>query len=101
MAIFAMIILGIFWLAILLLVLVSLGLPISLMVKWKGYWRLTMWLPILLIAALIINIIVDINRDPFSHNLFPFEIIFASIYSLIVTGIIALARIAKKQKQKE
>ncbi|HEX5132303.1 MAG TPA: hypothetical protein VFX92_07440 [Candidatus Krumholzibacteria bacterium] len=42
-------------------------------------------------AAVVIRIVVETATDPTTHNLFPFEIVIASVVGLIASGVGVLA----------
>lgn len=60
--------------------------------RWRGGWRVAAAVPAALMAFVVLRIVVDGMRDPTSHNLWPFEILQAGALSLVVMGVLALAR---------
>ena len=83
-----------------LMMLVMLGVPLAL----AGFvavrlaksstpsWRIPVWLPVLPVFLAGANVFIGVMRDPTSHNLWPFEMIVASLFSLVLFGIFLLAR---------
>jgi membrane protein DedA with SNARE-associated domain len=49
-------------------------------------------LPALWIAFVVLRIVVGTALDPTSHNLWPFEILMASVASLVLIGLMALTK---------
>lgn len=50
------------------------------------------WAAVITIAPLayvIVRLVVDLQADPTSHNLWPFEVIVASLVSLLLFGLVA------------
>ena len=60
--------------------------------RWQGAWRIAAFAPLLIVAFVVVRIVVDTALDPTSHNLWPFEILYAGFKSLVLLGLIALAR---------
>ena len=55
-------------------------------------WRLPAWVPVLPLVAVATRILVDGARNPTSHNLWPFEMVFASLVSLLLFGAFRVVR---------
>lgn len=59
---------------------------------WRIFWAMLAAFPV----AVMVRVIVEVAQDPTDHNLWPFELIFAAVFSLIavVPGLLvgALAR---------
>ena len=51
--------------------------------RWRGGWRITAALPVVLMALVVLRILVGVAVDPTSHNLWPFEI--------LITGAVGVA----------
>ncbi len=62
------------------------------LVRWRGGWRLAAAVPATGLAFVVLRIVVDTARDPTSHNLWPFEIVYAGGAALLVIGALALLR---------
>jgi hypothetical protein len=84
-------------LAILVLLAVVVGLPITLVVfcvrlfqKWPGYLRGLAILPLAPLPIWTAQFVFDIRRDPTSHNLFPFEIGGVVAVSFVILMIVAV-----------
>ena len=60
--------------------------------RWAGAWRLAAALTLPLWAAWATSFVRDVNLDPTSHNLFPFEILIGSVASLIYLGGLSVIR---------
>jgi hypothetical protein len=74
------------------LVLACVGAPIWALRKWRGWWRLAAVLPFAIMAFVVGRIVVDTARDPTSHNLWPFEILYSGTAGLALIVVLALAR---------
>ena len=70
----------------------GIALPVRAMRRWQGGWRLAAALPVLWVAFVVLRIVVGTALDPTSHNLWPFEIGQAGVVSLMLIGLIALAK---------
>src|SRR4051812_12349241 len=46
------------------------------MVRWQGWWRWAMAIPLLLIVGATLTVFLAIAQDPTSHNLWPLELAF-------------------------
>ena len=60
--------------------------------KWRGGWRLAAAAPAALMAFVVLRIVIDVARDPTSHNLWPFEILIWGAASVAAIGALTLAR---------
>lgn len=52
--------------------------------RWRGGWRLAAAVPAAMMAFVVLRLIVDVARDPTSHNLWPFEILMTGALSVAV-----------------
>jgi hypothetical protein len=81
---------------IVLLAAAAANVALSIYVFWRarGFRRLLASLPLLSFLAVGLNIIAGVSRDATSHNLWPFEVLLASvagiIYSLAFLGLQAV-----------
>jgi hypothetical protein len=60
---------------------------------WRGYWRSLAVVVLLGAASWAIKIGVDLQRDPTSHNLWPFEAVIAAGLALVLLGAVAFTRV--------
>jgi hypothetical protein len=81
-----------FMLAVLAIGIGGIALPVRAVRRWEGGWRLAAALPALWVGFVVLRIAVGAALDPTSHNLWPFEILQASVASLVLTGALTLAR---------
>ncbi|HEX5789288.1 MAG TPA: hypothetical protein VFY03_13985 [Woeseiaceae bacterium] len=81
-----------FMLAVLALGVGGIAAPLWAIRRWHGRWRLAAAAPLAVMALVVLRILVDTARDPTSHNLWPFEILQASVLSLLVVGVLLAAR---------
>jgi hypothetical protein len=72
--------------------LLVLALELVAVVRWRGAWRALAALPGLALAAVVLRIVVDVGRDPTSHNLWPFEVALTSMGALAVLGVLFAVR---------
>jgi hypothetical protein len=70
----------------------GIALPILAMRRWQGAWRLAAAVPAGWVGLVVLRIVLGTALDPTSHNLWPFEILQASVASLVLTGALTLAR---------
>jgi hypothetical protein len=77
-----------------------LGIPVAyLLVQiraaslWRGGLRWAALLPLALWAVWIVVLVLDLSRDPTSHNLFPFEILIGALLSLSYLACLGLVRL--------
>jgi hypothetical protein len=80
-----------------MLLVVALGLfgitaPAWGMWRWHGGWRLAAAVPAAMMAFIVLRIMVDVGRDPTSHNLWPFEILQVGALSVVVMAVLWVAR---------
>jgi hypothetical protein len=75
-----------------LLVIAFLVAQVSSLWRWKGAWRLAGLLPLAYTLFVVMRIVVDTRQDPTSHNLWPMEVLLASVGGLIGLGMIAAFR---------
>lgn len=81
-----------FMLAVLALGIGGIVLPILAIRRWQGGWRLAATLPALWIGFVVLRIVAATALDPTSHNLWPFELLQASVASVVLVGALAAAR---------
>lgn len=81
-----------FMLAVLAIGVGGVALPIRAMRRWEGTWRLAAALPLLWVGFVVLRIAAGTALDPTSHNLWPFEILIASVVSLALIGAMAAGR---------
>jgi hypothetical protein len=80
-----------FVLAALALGVGGLALPILAMRRWQRSWRLAAAIPALWVGFVVLRIALGTALDPTSHNLWPFEILQASVVSLVLIGDVGAA----------
>lgn len=56
--------------------------------RWRSGWRIAAMLPLLGVLFVAVRILVDTRRDPTSHNLWPFEIVFGTAVALAALGLL-------------
>jgi hypothetical protein len=86
------VLLGILMLAMSVIGMLAFAAPAWGLWRWRGGWRVAAAVPAVLMAFVIWRIMFGVARDPTSHNLWPFEILQAGVLSLVVMGVLALAR---------
>lgn len=62
--------------------------------RWRGGWRLAAAVPAALMGFVVLRILAGTARDPTSHNLWPFEILYAGALSAGAMLVLALVRFA-------
>lgn len=67
-------------------------LPVRSVRRWTGGWRIAAAIPCVLMAFVVLRIVIGVMLDPTSHNLWPFEILYAAAASLVYLSAVALAR---------
>ena len=67
-------------------------LQLRILRRWRGGWRLAAALPLPAWGIWAGGFVHDVTRDPTSHNLFPFEILFGAGLAALYLGGVALAR---------
>lgn len=77
-------------------------LEIMIFRRWRGAFRLLGLLPAAALFIVILNIIIGVQIDPTSHNLWPFEITTWSGIGLVYVGALLIIRkiVTSKNKQK-
>jgi hypothetical protein len=75
-----------------LVALFGLGAPAWALMRWRNSWRLAAAVPAAIMLFVVLRIVVDVARDPTSHNLWPFEIFMAGAFCGVVVIVIALVR---------
>jgi hypothetical protein len=58
----------------------------------RDEWQLLAWVPVLPLAGWGVSIAWSVTRDPTSHNLWPFELVFWAALSLVLFGIFLFTR---------
>jgi hypothetical protein len=81
-----------FMLAVLAIGVGGIALPLRAMRRWQRGWRLAAAVPAAWLAVVVLRIVLGTSLDPTSHNLWPFEILYASVVSLALIGALALGR---------
>lgn len=81
-----------FMLAALGLLVGGLAGPAWALWKWRGAWRIAAAAPVAMMAFVVLRIVVDVARDPTSHNLWPFEVLMWGAASVGILGALAVAR---------
>lgn len=73
-----------------LVALAFLGLQAWSLARWRGGWRAAALLPLLGFGAILTRVVLATRRDPTSHNLWPFEVLFAAAVALAALGLLSL-----------
>lgn len=81
-----------FMLAVLAIGIGSIALPIWAMRRWQGGWRLAAAVPAGWVGLVVLRVVLGTAVDPTSHNLWPFEILQASVVSLVLIGAMTAGR---------
>jgi hypothetical protein len=81
-----------FMLVVLALGIGGIALPILALRRWHGGWRVAAAIPALWVGLVVVRIALGTALDPTSHNLWPFEILQASVVSLVLIGAATLGR---------
>jgi len=66
--------------------------PIWAIRRWHGGWRIAAAVPAVMIGFVIARIAVGTASDPTSHNLWPFELLQVGALSVVVIGVLLVAR---------
>ena len=61
--------------------------------KWRQGWRMAAAVPAALMGFVVLRIVVDVARDPTSHNLWPFEVLMYGTISLAIMAALKIARL--------
>jgi hypothetical protein len=72
--------------------LLSVGLPVWALCRWREGWRVAAAVPAAMMAFVVLRIAVGVAADPTSHNLWPFEILQTAVLSSAVIGVLMLMR---------
>jgi hypothetical protein len=83
---------SVFMAAVVALLVASIGGPIWALWTWRGGWRVAAALPLASMAFVVLRIVVDVARDPTSHNLWPFEILMFGAASVATILVLAFVR---------
>jgi hypothetical protein len=59
--------------------------------RWSGGWRVLATIPGLPLCMVIAKLVVDLHRDPTSHNLWPIELLTWSVLGALLLGILGIA----------
>lgn len=69
---------------------------------WRGVWRVLAFGPALFMGFVLVKLVVDVTRDPSSHNLWPFELIVMGFVSVCLTaGLILLKRVIEHMQRND
>lgn len=60
--------------------------------RWRGGWRIAAAIPAAMMAFFLLRLVMDMAHDPTSHNLWPLEILRASLLSGAVMAAVLIAR---------
>ena len=63
--------------------LLAIVLCIVAMILWKGIWRLAGGVPLVLFGIWLVNFLIDVTKDPTSHNLWPFELLYWAAFAWV------------------
>jgi len=66
--------------------------------RWRGGWRIAAALPAAWLAFVVLRFVVDVARDPTSHNLWPFELVVHGGLVLGAIGLLALVRAIARRR---
>jgi hypothetical protein len=69
------------------------------LVAWKAGWRVTAGLIGAAYCLVVARIVVEISGNPYSHNMWPFEIVIWSAIGLGVLGFLAVFRVIVSASQ--
>jgi len=83
---------GSLMLLLLLVGLLGFVLPIWMLKRWHGGWRIAAAMPLALMLLVVLNIVVGVAFNPRSHNLWPFEILMAGALCSVFSLLLLLAR---------
>ena len=89
---FDTLIFGAFMIFMLAVGLVGLVGPVVALFRWRGGWRLAALVPMVLVSFVVLRMLIGVERDPTSHNLWPFEILIAGSESIAVLAVLLIAR---------
>ncbi len=67
-------------------------LPFYLYKKWEGKWKFVALLPLAFALGDLLFIIIDVSIDPASHNLWPFELVMASVFGIAAAAVVFVIR---------
>lgn len=81
-----------FMAAVLSVGLGGLAAPVWLLFRWRGKWRIAVAVPAAVAAFVVLRIVVDVARDPTSHNLWPFEVLMTGAACAFTVAVLVLAR---------
>ena len=60
--------------------------------KWPDAWSWAAFVPVTVMAFVVLRLVVDTYKDATSHNLWPFEIAMFGVGSLLFIGAVTLLR---------
>jgi hypothetical protein len=72
--------------------LLVLALCVVAVVRWKGGWRYAGGLPLVLFGIWLVMFLIDVARDPTSHNLWPFEMLMWAGYTAVWLTVLFIVR---------
>ena len=81
-----------FMLMVVALAFSGIAAPIWAMRRWHGGWRIAAAVPAVMIGFVVARIAVGTTSDPTSHNLWPFELLQVGALSVVVIGVLLVAR---------
>ena len=81
-----------FTLLILTAVLAGISVPLWNAWKWQGGWKIAAAIPAAVVAFDVLLIVIDTQRDPTSHNLWPFEILVCTAAAFACLAALKVAR---------
>jgi len=72
-------------------------------IKGKGVWRYVFFIPSLFVIGVIVWMFIDMENNPKSHNLLPFELLIYLCYAVAIHVVLVIARmfIAKLASRKK
>ena len=63
--------------------LLALVLCVVAVIRWQGRWRYAGGLPLVLFGIWLVKFLYDVTKDPTSHNLWPFELLYWAGFTLV------------------
>lgn len=83
---------GLFALSVIAVGLAGTFWPVWSLWRWNGAWRIAAALLTGWMAFIVLRIIVDGLRDPTSHNMWPFEILYSGFLSSVAVAVLTFLR---------
>ncbi len=81
-----------FAVAVVVLGLLGIVAPLWALRRWEGGWRIAAAIPAIMLGFVVLRIVVGVMLDPRSHNLWPFELLFAGATSAGAVGLLRILR---------